>query len=59
MKFVGTSFDTGAGPKALNIPIASIVQQDVADPGVKIYVQFTGDPDPSSPVRGDIRIRQA
>lgn len=36
-----------------------IVQQDVADLGQTIYVQFTGDPDPSSPVRGDIRIRQA
>jgi hypothetical protein len=59
MKFVGTSFDTGAEPTALDVPIANIVQQDVADPGVKIYVQFTGDPDPSSPVRGDVRIKQA
>jgi len=37
---------------------STVVQQDSADPGGTIYVQFTGDPDPASPVRGDIRIRQ-
>ena len=36
-----------------------IVQQDPADPGNRIFVQFTGDADPSgSMVRGDILIRQ-
>ena len=35
----------------------AIVQQDaVNDTGRTIYVQFSGDPAPSSPVRGDIRI---
>jgi hypothetical protein len=37
---------------------AELVQQDAADPGKTIFVQFTGDPNPTGMARGDIRIIQ-
>ena len=43
----------------LEADTAEIVQQDAADPGRTIYVQFTGDPAPTGLVKGDIVITQA
>lgn len=37
---------------------AALVQQDGADTGRTVFVQFTGDSDPGSPIRGDIRIKE-
>ena len=58
MKYLGPQFDIGADPVADGDDVPSIIQQDVADLGRRIFVQFAADPDPSGPVRGDVRIRE-
>ncbi len=59
MKYVGAGLELGTAATVADETVATIVQQDGADPGRTEYRQFTGDPDPSSPVRGDVRIVQS
>ena len=59
MDYVGAKLDIGAAAESDGDDVPVVVQQDASDVGRTIFVQFTGDPDPSSPVRGDARIKQA
>lgn len=59
MKYVGAGLELGPAPTSDSDNVPAMVQQDGADPGRTVYVQFTGDAAPSGLVKGDIVIQEA